>query len=161
MKLEDQVCTLEQAKKLKELGVMQESLFYWYKMPHTKGGDEYWETDEIAYNPWFVNASFPEDESEGDTYFVDGTEQYSAFTVAELGNLLPYRLRDEEKRENPHLRVYRGESHWDVEYHTTFSRPFVKSREYENLADAMAHVLIHLLMKNIITINEINPKSNF
>lgn len=29
MKLENQVCSLELAKKLKELGVKQESLFYW------------------------------------------------------------------------------------------------------------------------------------
>ena len=29
MKLEDQVVSLELAKKLKELGVKQESLFYW------------------------------------------------------------------------------------------------------------------------------------
>jgi len=29
MKLEDQVCSLELAKRLKELGVEQESLFYW------------------------------------------------------------------------------------------------------------------------------------
>lgn len=29
MKLENQVCSIEQAEKLKELGVKQESLFYW------------------------------------------------------------------------------------------------------------------------------------
>ena len=29
MKLEQQVCSLELAQKLKELGVKQESLFYW------------------------------------------------------------------------------------------------------------------------------------
>ena len=29
MKLEDHVCTLEQAKRFKELGVNQNSLFYW------------------------------------------------------------------------------------------------------------------------------------
>ena len=35
MKLEDQVCSLELAKKLKELGVKQDSLFYWnlYSFP--------------------------------------------------------------------------------------------------------------------------------
>ena len=31
MKLENQVCSLELAKKLKELGVKQESLFWWCK----------------------------------------------------------------------------------------------------------------------------------
>ena len=29
MKIESQVCSLELAKKLKELGVKQESLYYW------------------------------------------------------------------------------------------------------------------------------------
>lgn len=89
MKLQDQVCALEQAKVLKSLGVKQDSLFYWYTAPHDNGCDKYWETNEIAYSPWFVNASTLEDESNGCTYYVDGTDQYSAFTVAELCVMLP------------------------------------------------------------------------
>ena len=67
MKLEDQVCSLELAKKLKELGVKQESLFYW----------------------WFVRNDMGDDVFVSDTKPVNGTEYWSAFTVAELGEMLP------------------------------------------------------------------------
>jgi hypothetical protein len=88
MKIENQVCSIEQAKLLKSLGIEQESLFFWYNQPHDNGKDEYWETEEVAYRPWFVNASYPEDESEGCTYYAHGTEQYSAFTVSELAAMI-------------------------------------------------------------------------
>lgn len=59
MKLSDQVCTLQQAKRLKELGIAQDSLFY-----HTPNG--------ILPKP-FVNFT---------------GESYSAYTVAELGAMM-------------------------------------------------------------------------
>ena len=65
MKLEEQVVSLELAKKLKELGVKQESLFYLHQdgigVPH--------------FHP-----------TEGDCNWSDCV---SAFTVAELGDMLP------------------------------------------------------------------------
>jgi len=79
MKLEDQVCSLELAKKLKKLGVKQESLFYWdfenTAVPPVildKEGFKRFEAyQKIAKNTTRLK------------YF------YSAFTVAELGNILP------------------------------------------------------------------------
>lgn len=65
MKLEDQVCNLQLAKKLKELGVEQNSLFWWVKDKF----DEFDDTYSLHYQP---------------SYRVD----YSAFTVAELGEAL-------------------------------------------------------------------------
>ena len=62
MKLEDQVVGLELAKKLKELGVKQESLFW--------------------YNPDDSITSCASNECP-----FDGS--YSTFTVAELGEMLP------------------------------------------------------------------------
>lgn len=70
MKLENQVCSLELAKKLKELGVKKESLFY--HLEDTFGDKTYRGiVNEIGNNP-----------KGGNTY-------YSAFTVAELGEMLP------------------------------------------------------------------------
>jgi len=71
MKLEDQVCSLELAIKLKSLGVEQSSLWYWvkdswlkeFKLIYTKSGDI---LPITIYD-----------------------EEYSAFTVAELGGGLP------------------------------------------------------------------------
>lgn len=76
MKLENQVCSLDLAKRLEELGVKQESLFYWVKM---KG---YWPLLVLCKeDDTFVRIS-------GFDEITDIEEQYSAFTVAELGELL-------------------------------------------------------------------------
>jgi len=62
MKLEDQLCTLEQAKRLRELGITSEGYF----LLNDKGE---------AFESWML----------------EGTEDrfYSTFTVAELGVMLP------------------------------------------------------------------------
>jgi hypothetical protein len=68
MKLENQVCNLELAKKLKELGIKQKSYFYW----------------QSCCNGWLLSES---------EYFCTTCEApvktISAFTVAELGEMLP------------------------------------------------------------------------
>ena len=82
MKLEQQVCSLELAKKLKELGVKQESLFYWgeYKVfgPNKPLiiGDQ---IDGVQYSVYRKD--------EIDTHFYK-EDVFSAFTVAELGEML-------------------------------------------------------------------------
>jgi len=72
MQLETQVCSLDLAKRLKELGVKQESLFCWMKNPEDK-------------EPCI-----------GDTYIIEKAAPdkliASAFTVAELGEMLPATL---------------------------------------------------------------------
>jgi len=68
MKLKDQVCSLELSKKLKELRVKQESLFYW-RTYSTLGY-------EIIRRRNVVGDEFDSD--------------IAAFTVAELGEMLPW-----------------------------------------------------------------------
>lgn len=83
MKLLDQVISLELAKQLKKLGIKQESLWYWNKY--------------ITSKPYLSGAKHYEDE-----FAIDGTYiQYSAsaFTVAELGEILPEGFYS-QKREN-------------------------------------------------------------
>lgn len=72
MKLELQVCSLELAKKLKELGVKQDSLWYWVQ--------------EKAF-PKNVSVFYKRDLP--DEIDINAFHIYSAFTVAELGELLP------------------------------------------------------------------------
>ena len=67
MKLQQQVCSLDLARKLKELGVKQESYFWWVQS--TLGSWHIWNENPNAI-------SYP------DLVFV------SAFTVAELGEML-------------------------------------------------------------------------
>ena len=77
MKLEQQVCTLESAKRLKELGVKQNSIFnyktYWIDKHNPK-------VPEIQYNPSGIEPI------RGDTF--TNLQFVSAFTVAELGQML-------------------------------------------------------------------------
>lgn len=73
MKLEDQVVSLELAKKLKELGVKQESLFWWHECQRPEDG-HVWSYIENYYR------------IDTDRAF---EEVVAAFTVAELGEMLP------------------------------------------------------------------------
>lgn len=75
MKLEKQVCSLELAKKLKELGVKQESIFYWTRSYTRKTG--VFQADSKYYLAYSKNKK----------YYAE--YECSAFTVAELGELLP------------------------------------------------------------------------
>jgi hypothetical protein len=74
MKLENQVCSLELSKKLKELGVKQESLFYHCNWKSIASMGIGWEIrDKVT-----VKHNYP--------IFLE--EDYSAFTVAELISML-------------------------------------------------------------------------
>jgi hypothetical protein len=77
MKLKNQVCSLELSKKLKELGVKQESLWIWMWVARGAGLNTYHELTLTKKRP----KGF------------DETEDYSAFTVAELGDMLPCKIR--------------------------------------------------------------------
>lgn len=87
MKLESQVCSLELAKRLKELGVEQESYFYWadeelvVKWDEAQGGGLAFEDGKSVYR---------ENYQDGWTQDYEIKEIYSAFTVAELGSILIY-----------------------------------------------------------------------
>lgn len=71
MKLEDQVCSLEMAKRLKELGVKQDGCYSWFE---TQGGMVVRDTNDR----------------------IGGICLGSAFTVAELGEMLPDHIKIEE-----------------------------------------------------------------
>lgn len=68
MELKDLVCDLEYAKRFRELGVPQESFFYW---------DWYSDT---CYDVRFVPYSCP------------GLKRYSAFTAIEILNIFPLKM---------------------------------------------------------------------
>lgn len=68
MNLSEQVCSLEYAKRLQELGVKQDSLFYWYNKNE----------DKSLYGIAYTKGSKLKD-----------ADIYSAFNVAELGEMLP------------------------------------------------------------------------
>ena len=125
MKLGDQVVSLELAKRLKELGVKQESHFVWYT-----NGD----------NAHLLDCPDGQRPMEAKTY--------SAFTVAELGEMLPPRLEIDGvmywldlAKNGPEPKIGRI---WDVGY----ARPGEEWQivfEADTEVDARAKMLIYLL----------------
>lgn len=77
MELKKQVCSLELAKKLKELGVPQKSFFKWGNLYNNR--NLVW---DLYVPPEFNKIPHPD-------LWIHGI---SAFTVAELGELLPARV---------------------------------------------------------------------
>ena len=71
MELEKQVCSLEYAQKLKELGCKQESIWCW------------WDGTDLGYELILFNSLEYCDRKESDIHGC------SAYTVAELGEMLP------------------------------------------------------------------------
>src|SRR5579872_1353040 len=82
MNLESQVTNLGISKKLKELGVKQESLYFWEKCP------DYENKFIISCNEYHNTIT-----SEwSDCHLLEDQENYSAFTASELANTLPYMI---------------------------------------------------------------------
>jgi len=79
--LENQVCSLELSKRLKELGIKQESLFYWIE-----DYELYSDEPQLLYAP---TEQFSNGNGELDWPRNNPENCHSAFTVAELGELLP------------------------------------------------------------------------
>lgn len=133
MKLSDQVCSLELAKRLKELGVKQESLFYWFESLF-KGKES------------FIR--------QGDTSYRDGYElACSAFTVAELGKLLPDKISPENQFDCYILFTMKNTSdgEWVVRYAITSTIYCAIVADTE--ADARAKMLIYLIENKLIEVN--------
>lgn len=130
MEVEKQVCSLELAKKLKELGVRQESYFWWTHCWY-KRLDKYekeWIIDHECYGP------------------EKGKVKISAFTVAELGEMLPSHLYIDKVGEPRTLFTVKhmGGDSWHC--------GFLINREWfegcqtaKTEADARAKMLIYLL----------------
>ena len=128
MELEKQVCSLSSAKKLQEFNVKQESHFKWCEFDKN---DEFYdgEQDRLFTEEQWENYS--EDWCPPECNF------YSAFTVAELGEMLPAKT------------CWRGYSNnrgkWGFEFGDFRA-------EAETEADARAIMLIYLRENRLINL---------
>ena len=115
MKLHDQICSLHLAIQLKNLGVEQNSRYFWYKTWH-------------YFSPEYKI-------SKGEKNY---RRTFSAFTVAELGEMLP----------NDY--VY-GKDSWGKFCCWSESNILIVNTVYEDekLANAIAKMLIYLLKNNL------------
>ncbi|MDE1767156.1 MAG: hypothetical protein KGI27_12930 [Thaumarchaeota archaeon] len=134
MKLQDQVISLESAKKLKELGVEQESYLNWWK---DRVG--HW---EISHWPATKEAQ-------------ENSECISAFTVAELREMLPDCIKPEENVLFLNYDRDKQDSHHFIDYLPLDfnSDDQVESKTMvckDTEAEARAAMLIYLLEKGLI-----------
>lgn len=126
MKLEKQVCSIEPARRLRELGVPQESV-YWH-----------WATDveEDGLTWWTVSGKEPRRGKR--VRELSTTEHYrgkiAAFTVAELGEMLPESFK-----------TYRFKGEWFCHHPTN-----AVFRRENTEADVRANMLIYLLENRAI-----------
>jgi hypothetical protein len=125
MKLEQQVCSLELAKRLKELGIKQQSALYWVICK-----DKESELSQLEYT--------------GQKSWLDGMfERASAFTVAELGEMLPAaQLR----------MIHRSPvgDCWTLPIHAEAHASSRGTDHVETEADARAKMLIYLFENKLI-----------
>lgn len=152
MKLEDQCCTKEQAERLKKLGVIQKSLFY--------------------YHPAFQRPTF------GETWVTKWGTQYkktlvcndknasaSSFTLAELGLMLPGMIGDTKLVQ---WHIASNDSRWALSYGVQYRYKDNDPVHYGTFplhcvfgsteAKARAELLICLLTDGKVTAEEINKR---
>lgn len=142
MELKNQVVSLEIAKQLKSLGVKQSSLWYWVNL----GKD--FDKNDLVYAGELAN---------GDT----NDETVSAFSVAELGEMLPHRLKSLPFKEFNNdallfeiLSFSGTRKAYGLYYEGDTSEEKLPAGFIWNNkeADARGQMLIHLIEKKLITL---------
>lgn len=132
MKLQDQVCRLQQSKKLNQLGIIQ------------GGSVFYFDTEQIDVEVPIFNSGF-----NGDGQYFNAETCFAAFNVAELGimcNSETYTWRTgSENSEYAHWE-------WIDEGNTN------AMGVYATEAEARAEMLIYLLKNNLVTAGEVNAR---
>jgi hypothetical protein len=131
MNLENQVCNLELAKKLKDIGVKQESLFFWVITENA---------NEIVVES---NLKF------------DHSFQFSAFTVAEFGDMLPETIYLMDK---PKILIMKKRSKFFIGYRNENYRIYYCEETFccavcdKNEANARAKILIYLIENKLMEV---------
>jgi len=127
MKLENQVCSLELARKLEKLGVKQNS--YWYWSFYALKGETNLPTWKLV------------------TAVTDKRGKHSAFTVAELGEKLPMELPEDNEY---FFETYRLSLKWVVQYNSQNKKKKVFGQVAKTEANARAKCLIYLKEKKLL-----------
>jgi len=132
MKLEDQVCSLDLAKKLKKLGVKQDGIWSWC----------------CKNRKWSLEWS---DSNEP----IKATEYASAFTVAEIGEMLPIAINGGKAGKSISselLSLHKGTFGVDKNEPTKWQVMYCDVKWFNEIkeADARAKMLIYLFENHLI-----------
>lgn len=153
MNLSEQCVSLELAQRLKELGVKQESLFYWADddIVISQDIDLLLENGDVRNNSYTCN------------HLTDNKtdEIYSAFTSAELGEMLPREIAFNGDAHYLHIMHGTTPGYWHGCY-KSFDHPFERARicdlispvskQGDSLANLIALMVIDLIEYNFMEV---------
>src|ERR1700722_12116697 len=123
MELEDQIVSLELAKRIKELGVKQDSYFWWVNPDMTEGNV----TQLLSYDERYLD-------HHPDLY-------YSAFTASELMDMLPAYIEP-----CGYFTIIK----MDRSYEVSYSNIQENCPTSENISNSLAKMIIQLLEQKLI-----------
>jgi hypothetical protein len=141
MELEKQVVSFEVSQEMKKLDFKQESIFYW------RSWEDYNHNEELTGG---IDLVYVENEIIKDSSYVNF---YSAYTVAELGEMLPMSFNPKNDYEY-FLEIGHDSYGWSCVYR--FYDQDGSSIDYGNIfradieADARAKMLIYLIENNLL-----------
>lgn len=197
MIIQDQVCSIEQSKRLKELGVIQESYFYHLEVKHriqkhirlsrrkANGSIDDWVwTDEwteakqtIEHGSFKLGCTSTASFGGSIKCTADCVGMYSAFSVAELGKMLPPEIITYLEFPKEWVNYKSGEFElylkmWKIEQDThgwgicyesnsnvNMRLPRIESMFYADTeAQSRAMMIIHIIEKYLTPIKEINNR---
>jgi hypothetical protein len=146
MKLEHQVCNLELARQLKELQVKQESEYEWE-----------WEWDKAQkHKPTLKTSGVRGCRRCGAV--INGiplpsiyADKCAAFSVAELGEMLPVVIKRTEAGQGRNIRI-RFDGPRTISYEEEHNYRKLKPVKGLTEADARAKMLIHLIENKLLTV---------
>ncbi len=156
MEPENQVSSLEPSKKLKELGVKQDSLYYWssnelhVKLNKDNSNSQVYIVKTSDFSEWYEESEFRE----------SFNDYYSAFTVAELGEMLPDILQENmedfmsDKSSNEYRVWYADGNSSDYPYNFQGkgNEDNIPAQIDASEADARAKMLIYLIENKLMEI---------
>lgn len=142
MELEQQVCSLDLAKRLKELGVKQESVCYW--------SERYQLSERHLKNTGVRFTSNPDFSGTSYSYHHE-QDICSAFTVAELGAMLPKDIQVGKILLRHYTRKAIVGEQWAVGYqNATTGNEHGLMQFADTEADARAKMLCYLLENKLL-----------
>ena len=133
MKLEDQLTSLELSKKLRELGVKQNSIWWWWD-------------DVLNLAKGLDSENF--------------VKYYSAFTCAELGEMLPFFICVNKIQyelcitvwEGANIMFHTGKKGFNIKYENPLIDRTLTFRTNKKLSNCMAKMLIYLIENKLMEI---------
>lgn len=140
MSINWQVSSLEWSRKLKELGVVQDSIFYWMQ-----NGKWDW---YLSFRP--TKSTYP-----------DVSGGVSAFTVSELGVALPKSIPGKNRDTLFFEQGYNGKGEPLFNFTASETEEYYAEQigfEGDTEANARSAMLCHLLENKIISLEEVNER---